>query len=196
LCAWHIQQNFKKKFCYLNRNKKGESKETQNRKRILYQTITNLPFNKYEEDFEEEYENILNEEVISEEHKSYLKNKVKYKELWVKAFIKNKFCAGMCNSSRVEAKHQVLKRFLNSSSRLVKLFETFKLLESQEITKYFDEVTKFNKRNNQIISKYSLINELQKVYSPYCLNIVKNNLLEGLNYSYEKTKEGKWYLFY
>lgn len=192
LCAWHIQQNLKKKFCFLNRSKKNESQDDRKHKTELYQMITNLPFLKYEEDFEEDYANILADDNITKELKNYLKEKVKQKELWVKAFIKTRFCAGMCTSSRIEAKHKVLKLFLNSSKRLSEIFDTFKALEYQEISKYFDEIIRINKGESQIITKYDLVKELKKKYSPYCLEIVKNNLIEGLNYSVEKIKEGVW----
>ena len=158
----------------------------------LYLTILNLPFSKYEEDFQEDLEEVLEDDNLSLDHQNYLKEKVKQKELWVKAFIKTKFCAGMCTSSRIEAKHKVLKQYLNSSKRLTELFETFKMIESQEISRYESEIERLNKGSNKIICKYKLIQELEKKYSPYSLTIVKNNLLEGLNYSIEKIKEGVW----
>jgi len=139
-----------------------------------------------------DYEMILSSNNISQELKNYLKEKADKKELWVKAYLKIKFCAGMSTTSRIESKHRVLKKFLNSSKRLVELYQTFNQLEDQEIRNFSDKISRFGKKKNESLGKYELIKEIKKKYSPYCLNIVKNNLLEGLNYLVVKIKEGTW----
>jgi len=104
ICSWHVQQNLKKRFAYLNRGNDSEKKE-------LYTTIINLPYEEYQSNFEDSYKQILSSIHISKELKTYLKNKYSDKKLWVKLFMKGKFCAGMCTTSRIENKHRIFKRY-------------------------------------------------------------------------------------
>jgi len=136
---------------------------------------------------------VLSDENLTQEHKNYLVEKVKSKKLWVKAYIKDKFSCGMCTSSRIEAKHKVLKTYLNSSNRLIEIFETFKKLELQEISKFSDEVKTISHGNKKIISKFNLIKDLKNTYSTYSLNILQNNLVEGLNYIIQYKRSEKVY---
>ena len=68
ICSWHVQQNLKKRFAYLNRGNDSEKKE-------LYTTIINLPYEEYQSNFEDSYKQILSSIHISKELKTYLKNK-------------------------------------------------------------------------------------------------------------------------
>ena len=63
----------------------------------------------------------------------------------------------MSTSSRIEAKHNALKKFINSSTRLSELFEVFMKVEKQEISTFSDEVSRINKDNQEIISKFGLL---------------------------------------
>ena len=54
LCSWHLQQNLKKKFSFLNKSNKNQTKEETIEKIILYDQIINLPFSDYIDDFEEQ----------------------------------------------------------------------------------------------------------------------------------------------
>jgi len=98
MCSWHLQQNLKKRFVYLNRGNDLD-------KKALYRSIINLPYQNYQKEFEDSYEEISISNHINKELKTYLKNKCSDKKLWVKAFMKGKFCAGMCTTSRIESKH-------------------------------------------------------------------------------------------
>jgi len=107
LCAWHIEQNFKKKFCFLNRPLKN--KDNSERKK-LYQKIICLPYVEEREMFEEQINTILESDLIGEDLKQYLKEKYKLKKQWVKGYIKEAFCCGTCTTSRIESKHSMYKR--------------------------------------------------------------------------------------
>ena len=139
LCAWHIQQGFKKKICFLNKGNVSDKKE-------LYQRIIQLPFSEYEEDFDENFKEIIESEQKKIEHKSYLQKKAKEKKNWAKCFMKNYFCCGMCTSSRIESKHRLYKRFLKSSTHLIEFFKVLRELEEIEIFQFKDEVTKLKKQ--------------------------------------------------
>lgn len=53
ICSWHVQQNLKKKFCFLNRGNDPK-------KKTLYREIINLPFSNYPEVFEGSISSIIN----------------------------------------------------------------------------------------------------------------------------------------
>lgn len=135
---------------------------------------------------------ILAENNLTQEQKNYLQDKSKQKQFWVKAFIKDKFSCGMCTSSRIEAKHKVLKTYLNSSKRLIEIFEIFLKLERQEISKFSDEIKTISHGDHKIVIKFKLMKEIKSQYSTYASNIAQNNLLEGLNYSIERIRDGLW----
>ena len=65
LCAWHVQQNFKKHFTFLNRLKTDE-------KTILYSIIINLPFQFSINNFEEDIKKIFAHPEITDKGKQYL----------------------------------------------------------------------------------------------------------------------------
>ena len=119
-----MQQN--KKFCYLNRGRDAT-------KKALYSSIINLPYSNHPDEFDEKFGNIKKSRSINSELKKYLDDKSKEKELWVKGFMKIKSCCGMCTTSCIEAKHRVLKQFLNSGKRITEIFKVIKELEQREI---------------------------------------------------------------
>ena len=130
LCSWHVQQNLKKKFAFLNRGKEAE-------KKILYSNIINLPYENYQKDFIDSYNQISASNHLSKDLKVYLKNRFEQRKLWVRAYMKERFCAGICTTSRIESKHKIFKKYLNSSNRLVELFKVFRELEQLEINGFF-----------------------------------------------------------
>ena len=102
----------------MNRSKKKDQKE-------LYNTIIQLPFANYKEDFEISIKKISKSKHINEDLKGYLEDKIKIKEYWVKASMKINFCCGMCTPSRIESKHRIYKSYMNSKTRLTELFYSF-----------------------------------------------------------------------
>ena len=148
--------------------------------------IRNFPYSEDPEDFDYYSGKVLKSKYISKEQKDYLKEKLKTKKLWVKAFIKDQFACGMCSTSRVEGKHRIFKLYLNSSSRLTHLFKVFKDLEKNEICNYKDEIEKFNKKENDHLGKSSLVKYFSLGYSDYVLLKLKQVLNESHNCKYEK----------
>lgn len=86
LCQWHMQQNFKKHFLYLNMIKGPKSLEA----RYLYKYLTG--------------EAIFNSEhLLGPERIKYLRQMWQIKEKWTAAFAPKLFIAGTHTTSRGEA---------------------------------------------------------------------------------------------
>ena len=198
-CAWHAQQNLKKKSLYLNRSKKIDKKSKSNHlqeRRKLYNTIINLPFCENEKDYKTNYEMLQTHDSISEELKNYLKDRHKYKSKWVKGYMKDFFTIGMCTSSRIEVKHKVYKMLLNSSRRLCEFFQIFQALEDQEFKNYKDEVKKLLKAVESNLDDNKLIKEIKDKYGIYVIQRMKGILVDSLNYDIKKGGSSYWYLFF
>jgi len=185
VCSWHVQQNFKKKFCYLNRGKEKSKKD-------LYQSIINLPYSNYREDFVKNFSAIKKSRSISSELKKYLEDKYAEKEVWVRGYMKVNFCCGMCTTSRIEAKHRVLKQFLNSGKRLTEFFNVIKDLEQREILNFENEIEKSNKFNRKKEEKSDLIKYFKNDYGDYVIERLKDNLIQSTNYKITEIEENKW----
>ena len=185
VCSWHVQQNLKKKFCYLNRAKNKASKD-------LYVQIINLPYSNYPQEFEEDISEIYQSKLISSELKKYLKDKAKEKQFWVKGFMKIKFCCGMCSTSRIESKHRTLKKFLNSGMRLIELFKIVKELEKKEVSRMENEIEKSGKIERKKKDKSDLILNFKDDYSEYIIERLKDNLIESTNYKIVQAASNSW----
>lgn len=180
-----MQQNLKKKFSYLNRGK-------DEKKQALYYSIINLPYADYPDDFEDSFREIKKSRSINIELKNYLDEKAKDKELWVKAFMKKKFCCGMCTTSRIEAKHSVLKKFLNSGKRLTEVFKVIKELEEREIASYKNELDKSNKNARKKEETSDLIKHFRSIYGEYVIERLKDQLINSTNYKISELARNKW----
>ena len=179
ICSWHSEQNLKKKFYYLNKSKETEKKK-------LYELIKYLPYIQDEEDFLQDSKTILKSKLITKEQKNYLKEKFKESHLWVKAFMKKLFTCGMCSTSRIEAKHRVFKLYLNSNSKLCQIFKIFKQLESKEIFVFQDEIQRLTKKENEQYDESNVVKYFSDNYSAYALSKLKHQLIESINYKFEK----------
>jgi hypothetical protein len=186
ICSWHVQQNLKKRFTYLNRGHDQTKSD-------LYKKIINLPYSDYLEEFNISFNEIKRSKFISKELKQYLEDKVKEKDFWVKACMKTKFCCGMCTTSRIEGKHKVLKQFLNTGKRLTELFSTVKELESMEISNLKNEVQRSTKLERARQAKFDIIKHFQQIYTPYVIERLKDNLLESTNYKVVQCSNIFWY---
>lgn len=158
---------------------KGNSKE----KKDLYNLIVKLPYTEYENSFDESLRTILASKLISKDFRDYLKNKCKDKTLWVKCFMKESFTCGTVTSSRIESKHSIYKRYLDGNKRLSEVYNTFKLLEDQEIKSFKNEIQTFTKKENTEENQYELIKKSKELYSAYIIQKLKLNIIKSLNYS-------------
>jgi len=174
-----VSQNLKKRFAFLNRGKDPE-------KQKLYFKIINLPFSEYICDFEEDYEKIIKSDLLGDNNIIYLKQRWNDRKYWVKGYMKLYFCCGMCTTSRIEAKHRVLKTYLNSSKSLVTLFQVFKELENTEIKNYKDEFTKISTKREKKLEKSNILKYFNFV-SDFVINKITNELIESLNYKVKKS---------
>ena len=107
--------------------------------------------------------------------------------------MKKDFCCGTCTSSRIESKHSVYKRYMNTSIRLSELFSIFKNLEEQEYNCFKEEITRLSKSERINLRKSDLIKHFDKIYSPYAIKILENSQLESVNYSVDKKASNLWY---
>ena len=124
--------------------------------------------------------------------KKYLDDKFKEKELWVKGFMKINFCCGICTTSRIEAKHRVLRQFLNSGKRLTEVFNVIKELEQREISNLTNEIEKSNKQARKKEEKSDLIKYFKDEYGDYVIERLKDNLIQSTNYKILEIEENKW----
>lgn len=187
LCAWHIVNNLKKRFLHLNRSKVAT-------KKTLYNLVTNLPYCKYEEHYIKNYNIILNSKDITNEDKEYLEGKNEEKIAWSKCYVKKSFTCGMISSSRIECKHKVYKRFLDSDTRLSKLFLVFQTLEEEEINNFNDEFERtesFNKDQDSALNQDNLIKQCLGVYCNYVVAKLKMNVVFSNNYHVTR-KRNAW----
>jgi len=183
LCSWHVSNNLKKQFLYLSRRKDNESKK-------LYQEIVNLPYAEKEEKYLACYNAVQNNSEVSQESKEYLKKRHETRTKWVKAYMKIFFTGGTCTNSRIEGKHSIYKKFLNSDSSLSKLYKTFKVLENVEIENYHEDIAKFTQKED-FFQNFEMMKNFEKIYTPYVINRIKGNLIEALNYDVILTSEAK-----
>jgi len=161
----------------------------------LYRKIINLPYSNYPEEFEEDFSDICKSDLLQTELIKYLEDKVEEKEFWVKGYMKNQFCCGMCSSSsRIESKHRVLKLYLNSGKRLTELFQIVKQLEKKEVAKMANEIEKSRKNERKKQEKMDIIKYFKEIYSEYVLEVLKDNLMESTNYSITPITSNTWYL--
>jgi len=189
ICSWHVQQNLKKKFCFLNRGNDPK-------KKTLYREIINLPFSNYPEVFEGSISSIIKSKYISKELKKYLENKMQQKQLFVKGYLKSHFCCGMCTTSRLESKHRVMKRYLNSGKRLTELFQVMKELEDKELNKLKNEIEFKNVKERSKIESSDLINYFNEIYSGYAMERLKDNSIDSVNYKIKKVNQNQWYFIF
>ena len=134
ICSWHFQRNLQSKFSSLIHTQKQ-----------LYNELINLPFITSEEKFEEVVSKLKVENILSESQRAYLERKLEEKNLWAKSANKKNFIVGVCTTSRIESMHRVLRDSLNSSSRLLKVFEVFKKIEETEIKHFQNEFARHKK---------------------------------------------------
>lgn len=175
----------KKKFAFLNRGSNIDKKK-------LYQKIVQLPYSEYKQDFNDSFDKIIKNDLLNEDQIQYLNSKYEERSKWVKAYMKEFFCAGSCTTSRIEAKHRTYKRFLNSSTRLTELFVVFKDLEDQEIKKFKDEIKQISKKDEKNLNQCEAIKFFGQEYSNYALQKIKEELIESTNYSIKKRSNNTW----
>jgi len=179
LCAWHVEQNLKKRTLYLN---KGKNKE----KKKLFTIIKNLPYAEYEDLYLTNYNLLKNSKDLDDSTKKYLQERHNHRELWVKCFVKKNFTCGMVASSRIESKHSVFKKNLDDTTRLSEIFTIFNNLEQQEIQDFTDELNSICSKENVGLDQNDLIKKFKEQYGEYIILKIKREVLDAINYQVEK----------
>jgi len=161
----------------------------------LYNQIINLSYSNYPNDFENSFTNIMKSKHITKELKKYLDDKAKRKEYWVKGYLKDYFCCGLCTTSRLESKHSVLKQYLNSGKRLTELFQVMQQLEEKEVNKMKNEIQSKQKRKRTKIGNSDLVIYFKDKYSEYVIERIKDNSIDSINYKVTEVDQNQWYFF-
>ena len=121
-----------------------------------------------------------------------MKKKAEEKQFWVKGFMKSQFCCGMCSSSRIESKHSVLKRYLNSGKRLTELFKTVKEIEQREISNMENEVKRSRKNERKKKENMDIVKYFKEFYPEYVIERLKDNIMESINYKINQKASNTW----
>lgn len=130
----------------------------------LYKKIINLPFVTSVEKFDSVIEAFEDSESPSENEKEYLQLKLQTKNKWAKCKTKTSFRGGVSTTSRIEGLHGVLRRYLNSTSSLQKVFFSFREIELTTISKFHDE---FNRHSKQQIISANPLKAIEESHSKY-----------------------------
>jgi len=137
ICAWHLQRHFTSKFSSLSRTNKD-----------LYRETLNLPFIGKKTKFEDIIKRLKEDGVLSKDQLEYLNSKLEGKKLWAKSENLTHFVIGISTTSRIESMHAVLRKELNSNSRLGRVLEVFREIEDIEINKFKHEFERHKKNLN------------------------------------------------
>ena len=178
LCGWHIQKNISSKLSAFGKKDKEK-----------YQEVLNLPFITCRKKFDETLKNIFDSENLTETEKDYLNAKLEGKDRWAKSYIKSEFCGGICTTSRVEGLHAVLKKYLNSNSSLIKVFQSFRLLESLQLEKFQEEFQRHSKKQFEI--KTNPLEEIKNQFSDYIFRKISPKFAKALSYILEPIGKSK-----
>ena len=157
ICAWHISRNLGSKFKYL---KAGGQEDLR-----VYNHIINLPFEEDRRVFEKSYQEIMNHEEIDEERLAYFVNVYQKKRSFATCYLKEKFCAGINTTGRIESIHAQLKSSLRSYSKLQQMFVAFNNIETIEIETLEGESSK----EKIDFQKDLHLRHLSNIYTPYAI---------------------------
>lgn len=84
--------------------------------------------------------------ILSQTQLEYLEEKLRCKELWAKSENLKNFVLGVSTTSRIESMHSLLRRELNSNSRLCQVLEVFTEIEKIEIERFHQEFDRHKKK--------------------------------------------------
>ena len=174
LCSWHIQKNLISKFSNLSQSDPE-----------LYNRILHLPFTCQETNFQETIDQIERSKYASSPQKDYLEKKLLNKEKWGKCFTKKEFAGGVSTTSRVEGLHSVQKKYLTSSSNLQKVFYSFRSLEKQQVSKFYQEYSKI--LTSDLAEDIASLKVFKDNYSTYIYKRISSKYKMAIDYTKENT---------
>jgi len=172
LCGWRLQKNLAAKF-----------KSLSHKDHALYSKVLNLPFVTCSQKFDAILQEIRQSEDVTENEEDYLKEKLKEKQKWAKSATKSQFSGGVCVTSRIEGLHGVLKRHLNATSSLNKLFNCFRQLEKMQIKKFEEEFKRHSRQAENFDA--NPLKEIKQKYSEYIYKKICPKFSKSLNYILE-----------
>jgi len=165
LCAWQKVRNLRRKFGFLK-------EEFEDLKKKIF-GLPSLYSKKQFQDHINEIMTFLKDQALEKSEK-YLENLMQNKSQWARSCYNNSFDANICTTSRVESWNAVLKKYLNSHS---KISDIIAFIEETEKT-YLSKQLKISKDIYQLLEYDSLLKNL-KVILPsrvYEKHIVQYNL--------------------
>ena len=159
LCQWHILQNLKKHFSFL---------QSMNLKNI-YDKILTLPFISKTDIFERTYEEVHKSLLSKKYTKSveYLQRVYGLKLKWSTCYSPSKFPAGIHTTSRIESINSIIKHYVNSNSEISDLFDFILNFEKSLIYKLETEESKKQNHNNI----HPILQKIQLQVSEYVLSL-------------------------
>ena len=178
LCSWHIQKNIISHLSSLGKKNK-----------TLYDRVINLPFITCEKKFNDLIKTVEESEDVSIRERKYLEEKLKTKKQWAKCITKENFCGGICTTSRIEGLHGVLKRFLNSNSRLQGVFNCFRSIEKTQLQKFEQEYSRHKKQ--KIIAVSNPLELIKNEFSDFLYKKIAPKFSKALNYILEPNGRSK-----
>jgi len=143
LCQWHIIQNLKKHFSYLQNMKL----------KAIYDKILLLPKISSVEQYEESYQEIAKDLKSKNYMKSleYLERVNKLKLKWANCCVPSMFTAGIHTTSRIESINAVIKNYINSNSEISDIFDFVIAFEKKLALKLSLDKTKKEDQINPIL---------------------------------------------
>ena len=163
LCQWHIQQNFKKHFSYL---------QTMNLKSV-YERIMELPYLSEQSKFKEEVDSIIETLKSKKFNKSssYLEHVCKFKGKWANSFVPKIFTAGIQTTSRIEPINASIKRYVNSKSEISQIFYFMIDFEEKLEAKLINEANLGKKQENILVKLNPLLRIMRATLSDYIFQL-------------------------
>ncbi|CAI2385530.1 unnamed protein product [Moneuplotes crassus] len=163
LCQWHVMNNFKRHFLYLQK-KKGFGPKN------LYQKIINLIYTPSAKEFQEIQEVLFSptNDDIGDEKLQYLRQMFAIKEKWAEAFCPIEFNAATHTISRGESVNSQIKNRVFAKSSMCDIFRLFQELEDRSINK----IITYYRTHQREIYHHPLLKGMYEYYSSYAFKFM------------------------
>ena len=157
LCQWHVLNNLKRHFIFLQKKKGAGPK-------MLYNQIMELIFTPSPKRFQEIQELIFSSnEHLNDHLLQYLRSMFAIKEKWAEAFSPNLFSAATHTISRAESVNSQIKDRVFSKSSFWDILRLFQELEDRSIEK----VITYYKTHEKMVLHHPLLRGMYEYYSSF-----------------------------
>eukprot|EP00347_Sterkiella_histriomuscorum_P007670 403348024 len=172
LCQWHMMQNLKKHFVFLNKTKKLHQKQ-------LYNHIIECIYTPDPKKFQELQDIIFQQsEELDEQRMSYLRQLFQIKEKWAYAFQPHLFNAGLHVEKRVVEKsfidHKHEKREVMNNPLLSSLYQHYSRWSFEKMLYQFQESHKLKVKITKGVKNPPMIYTLEDIEGESAIFCVKD----------------------